>query len=60
MRITIDIDTDNAAFDDDKLAEVVRILRVVVDRLGEGFTDGRARDLNGNTVCKWRATDATL
>lgn len=59
MRITIDIDTGNAAFDDDdRNEEIGRIVRVISDMLVGGFTKSRVRDLNGNTVCQWESTDA--
>lgn len=48
--LTIRIETDNAAFDDDGLAEIQRILSEVVTRLGTGKKSGMLRDTNGNTV----------
>ncbi len=57
MKITIDIKTDNAAFEE--YGEVKRILRDMVDRMddivrpGDG---GNLRDINGNTVGKFKVT----
>lgn len=53
------IETDNAAFDDAEATETARILRAVADRLEDGNLDGKAHDLNGNTVGEWRLNDAT-
>jgi len=54
MKITININMDNAAFEDE--GEVKRILNTMVDRMddivrpGDG---GKLRDVNGNTVGNW-------
>lgn len=51
--VRIDLDTGNAAFDDDAGAEVARILRDLADRLerdGIGGPLPKPADLNGNTV----------
>ena len=58
MNITITINTDNAAFEDDPSSEVARILRQLIDRLTRGAAaddlqeaDGiKLRDINGNMV----------
>ncbi len=55
MRITIDIETDNAAFEDGGgFAEKKRILRSIANRVAEGELDGRERDTNGNTVAQFQ------
>ena len=49
----IEIETDNAAFEDDQAGEVARILRDLADRiesLGAVPTDSLIRDINGNQV----------
>ena len=57
MKITIDIKTDNAAFEE--YGEVKRILSDMVNRMddivraGDG---GNLRDSNGNTVGKYKVT----
>lgn len=33
--------------------EAARILREIADRIETGRTDGKVRDLNGNTVGQW-------
>lgn len=53
MTITIKINTDNAAFEDDKATEVHRIVREAVAILnGDDYGPGAfpVRDSNGNTV----------
>ena len=53
-KITIEIDTSNAAFGCDESEEVARILRDAAHRI-EMYGDraeGPLRDLNGNTVGK--------
>ncbi len=54
MRVTIKIDTENAAFEDCDGTETARILRDLADRIdGEplGKRDCRfAKDINGNRV----------
>ncbi len=54
MTITIKIATDNAAFTDDKDAEVYRIMAEWLETVGKGrgFHDANLRDINGNTVGK--------
>lgn len=51
MTISIAIDTDNAAFEDDRDAEVLRILRAWLARDSALRADVRPlSDINGNTV----------
>jgi CBS domain-containing protein len=47
---------DNAAFEDDPLEEVARILRAVADRIESGNDEGPVRDENGNTVGRFSVT----
>lgn len=51
-RITITIETGNAAFEDAPASEVARILRGLAERFEDaGDLDGcPVRDINGNTV----------
>ena len=57
MKITIEINMDNAAFEDE--GEVKRILNDMTRKMddivrpGDG---GNLRDINGNTVGKWIVT----
>jgi hypothetical protein len=46
----IEIDTGNAAFEDDKGAEVARILRDVATALERGTRAAPLHDYNGNRV----------
>ena len=59
MKITIEIETDNAAFRDGmKHRETRRILKGIVDRITNvKMTDGKIHDSNGNTVGKWEVTE---
>lgn len=48
---SLQMDTGNAAFDDEPASEIARILRDVADRLEQqGAGDGNLIDHNGNTV----------
>ena len=49
-RITIIIETDNAAFDDSPTGEIARILRVMADRIEEAGIPPVPKDSNGNVV----------
>lgn len=48
--LTVQIQTGNAAFDGNDLAECARILREAAKRLDNGDERGFLRDFNGNTV----------
>ena len=52
MKILIEFDTDNAAFDDDNEAgESARILREMAGKIEMyGLGNSNIRDINGNTV----------
>lgn len=54
MKITINIDCDNAAFGESRkaaAAEVARILdHLVIDLICFGLEDHKLRDINGNRV----------
>ena len=56
MKITIDIKTDNAAFEDE--SEIYNILvDQVAAKIGQDYKrDGNLRDSNGNTVGKFKVT----
>jgi hypothetical protein len=55
MKITINIKTDNAAFEDSE--EMTRILTKIVSRICTfGEMDGKLRDSNGNTVGNFKVT----
>jgi hypothetical protein len=46
----IEINTDNAAFEDNEGEEVARILRRLANEIESGLTDVNLRDINGNLV----------
>lgn len=50
MQFTLTIDCGNAAFDEDLLGELSRILRTTADAVQRGEYDGRCHDTNGNRV----------
>ena len=50
MRFVIEIDQDNAAFEDSAASETARILRSVARRYEGGDLEGDIRDENGNTI----------
>ncbi len=57
-KLTLTIDTGNAAFDDNETGELARIMAVAGAALGRGSRDGILRDENGNRVGKFRLTGA--
>jgi len=66
MKFILEIDLENAAFTDNEgesgYAEVARILRYVADRVEVNDRPyqedcGTAKDINGNSVCKWEVVD---
>lgn len=46
----VEIETGNAAFEDDRNMELARILRQIAERLENGEDAGRVLDINGNKV----------
>ena len=51
MKLVIQIDLDNAAFETNRTAEIEALFRRIVERLPEtGSTAFAVRDLNGNVV----------
>lgn len=61
MKLEIEIQMDNAAFEDNSGSEAARILRKLADRIdGESCTHGDVTpliDLNGNRVGKATVTE---
>lgn len=57
MKITINIKTDNAAFQNNKEFEVDRILSEVTSKIAMNYTSGVCIDFNGNNVGDWKVTD---
>jgi hypothetical protein len=57
MKITINIKTDNAAFQDgNREDEIFRIVGVFNRRIANGETGGSCSDSNGNTVGNYKVT----
>lgn len=56
--LTLKIDTDNAAFEEnDQAHECARILSVIANKLRNGVTGGACVDVNGNAVGTWSLTN---
>lgn len=54
MKVRLSLDTDNAAFEDDRWeSEVARILRATAVKVEAGGTGFIVRDANGNKVGKF-------
>ena len=45
--------TNNAAFEDYAEQEVSRILKEIANKIENGLTGGKVRDINGNTIGEW-------
>jgi len=58
MQIKIEIDLDNAAFDDGNngATELNRLLGTIPFRVAFGWQGGKLIDFNGNTVGHWQIT----
>ena len=54
MKMHIQIDTDNAAFEDDPRHEVHRLLVDAVRKYADGYDKAVFIDSNGNKVGGWR------
>lgn len=52
---TLSFKTENAAFEDLN-AETARILRAIAARIESGQVEGRAIDVNGNTIGVYQLT----
>lgn len=50
MKATIQIQMDNAAFDDEPATELARILRKLAEKIEQGSDRENLRDHNGNRV----------
>ena len=46
----IHFDTESDAFQDDREAEIIRVLQSVGQAISYGVTSGSIRDLSGNTI----------
>lgn len=58
MKITIDIKTENAAFEEEfgDGNELDTILKETAEKISGGKRDGSIQDSNGNTVGKFKVT----
>lgn len=56
-KLTVEVDSGNAALAGDPVGESTRILRRIAERIEEGAKYGRAFDVNGNVVGRWTLTE---
>lgn len=52
MKIVIEVSTDNSAFEDEPYTELVRILKVAIEKFEKGNMEFPLYDINGNKVGK--------
>lgn len=48
-----DFQSGNAAFGENPAEEMARILRDIAERIEQGQENGKARDINGNSIGSW-------
>ena len=60
MEFELNIESDNAGMTEDTDVAVADILEDVALRVREGFTSGRALDVNGNLVGSWKLVTGSL
>lgn len=53
VKFKLELSSGNAAFQDDALGEVSRILCEIAGQIDSGRDHGSCRDINGNAVGKW-------
>ena len=53
MRMEIEFNMDNAAFEEAPEEEVNRILNVIGSKVMNGFVGGAIHDVNGNNIGNW-------
>lgn len=53
MKFKLDIEMDNAAFEEFPEKELIRILRNTEDQIRNGKTYGNLIDYNGNSCGQW-------
>ena len=53
MKLSIEFETENAAFVDAPVTEIRKILREIGEATFYGVTEGPCQDSNGNTVGRW-------
>lgn len=54
--LLVRIKTDNAAFEEDRDAELARILRIAADKIEHGNETAKLYDVNGNAVGEFKIT----
>ena len=56
MKLIIQMDRNNAVFDENKEFETQKLLLNVIKQFGEGFTSRIIRDDNGNSIGRWTSS----
>jgi hypothetical protein len=54
VKLTLTINLDNAAFEDNPATEIWSVCNQMHDAIRREETEGKLRDTNGNTVGAWR------
>ena len=54
MKLSIEITTDNAAFEDNGMAEIDSVLATFRRQFEKGWSEGHLNDTNGNLIGHWR------
>ena len=58
MAFKIEFETENEAFQEDRITEVRRIFGEIEDRMiRDGLEEGTVRDINGNRIGTWGFTE---
>ena len=57
MKFTMEVNMDNAAFEDSPENELARILSVAAEQVKASYRSRTCQDINGNTVGQWNVED---
>ena len=57
MKFTMEVNMDNAAFEDSPENELARILSVAAEQVKASYMGRACQDINGNTVGQWNVED---
>lgn len=57
MKLEIEMECNNSAFDEDPTFEIRRILEEMLDKLDGGMKEGYLLDINGNLVGEYKLKD---
>ncbi len=57
MTFKMEVDMDNAAFEERPASELGRLLRQAARKIEQGADGGKLMDINGNSVGRWEVTN---